>query len=152
MLYSGCVLPPPEREANRAPSIWFFSDGACYPQAAEIGGVQTNGNAASGCGLPAGSGLDSGCQSPGSWNGPATEGTSFPTYWTVSNCGDNTRRVCYDIYFRHDSGHESDWEYACVVLSKDPSSGLWYRNGIVLEEDPNQPYISWGDLETWDAG
>ncbi|KAH0526994.1 hypothetical protein TsFJ059_002038 [Trichoderma semiorbis] len=131
--------------------IWFFSDGACYPQAAEINGQQTNGNGASGCGVPAGSHLDSGCQSPGQWRGAGTQGTSFPTYWTTTDCNDGTRRVCYDIYFRHDSGHESDWEYACVVLSR-ASNGLWFRNGIILEEDPNQAYISWGDLETWDDG
>jgi hypothetical protein len=130
--------------------VWFFSSGSCYPQAAEINGQQTNGNAGSGCGLPAGTGLDKGCQSPGPWQGPATEGTPFPTYWTRSDCSDGTRRVCFDIYFRHDSGHESDWEWACVVMKKGPD-GLWYRAGILLEQDPNQKYVSWGDLETWDT-
>ncbi|RFU24951.1 Acyl-CoA hydrolase, partial [Scytalidium lignicola] len=135
--------------------LWFFSDGSCYPQAAETNGQQTNGNGASGC-LVNNNGLAQGCQDPGSWNGPATRGTSFPTYWTYTDCDDGTRRVCYDIYFRHDSGHESDWEWVCVVLSKD-SNDLWFRNGIILEQDnklPGQtgtPYYPWGDLETFDG-
>ncbi|EFX04137.1 acyl-thioesterase 2 [Grosmannia clavigera kw1407] len=53
-----------------------------------------------------------------------------------------------------DSGHESDWEWACVVLQKG-SDNLWYRRGIFMEQDNKggngTPYYSWGSLETFDG-
>lgn len=84
--------------------MWHFADGACYPQAAEVDGKQTDGNEPGGdwCIL---ANLPSGCQDPGPWNGANTQGTDFPTYYTAKYCsGDNTWRISYGLYFRHVSG------------------------------------------------
>jgi hypothetical protein len=81
--------------------MWHFADGSCYPQAAEVNGVQTNGNEPGGdlCVL---ANLPSGCQDPGTWNGANTQGSDFPTYYTAKYCsGDNTWRISYNLYFRH---------------------------------------------------
>ncbi|KAH8811197.1 hypothetical protein F5884DRAFT_749589 [Xylogone sp. PMI_703] len=126
---------------------WHFADGACYPQAAETNGAQTNGNEPGGdlCFIP---NLPSGCQDPGPWTGANTHGTSFPTYYTANFCPDsNTWRLVYSVYFRHDSGHESDWEFAAVVLQKD-AGGLWFRDCIYLEQDGSHPCVNYGDFVT----
>jgi len=128
--------------------MWHFADGSCYPQAAEVDGVQTNGNEPGGdlCVID---NLATGCQNPGPWLGPNTEGTSFPTYYTLGYCsGDNTWRIAYDIYFRHDSGHESDWEYVIVVFTQD-SGSLWYRDYVIFEQDGNTPTETWGTMDTF---
>jgi hypothetical protein len=81
--------------------MWHFADGSCYPQAAEVDGVQTNGNEPGGdlCVL---ANIPTGCQDPGPWLGANTQGTDFPTYFTAKYCsGDNTWRISYSLYFRH---------------------------------------------------
>ncbi|RFU26981.1 hypothetical protein B7463_g9374, partial [Scytalidium lignicola] len=126
---------------------WHFADGSCYPQAAEVNGQQTNGNEAGGdlCII---SQLANGCQDPGPWNGANTQGSSFPTYYTANYCPDsNTWRIVYSVYFRHDSGHESDWEFAAIVLQKD-SNNLWFRDCIFLEQDGSHPCVGYGSFTT----
>ncbi|KIM98963.1 hypothetical protein OIDMADRAFT_146637 [Oidiodendron maius Zn] len=136
--------------AMDAAPMWHFADGSCYPQAAEVNGQQTNGNEAGGdlCVL---ANLPSGCQDPGPWLGANTQGTDFPTYFTAKYCsGDNTWRISYNLYFRHDSGHESDWEFMVVVLQQDPGNGNWFRDEVIFEQDGSSPHVNWGNLDTFD--
>lgn len=71
----------------------------CYPEDAEYGGVQVDGNnpAPDYC-----TNLGKGCRSPGPLNGRNTQGAPFPVYYTIKECSGRVR-VAYSIYFKHAS-------------------------------------------------
>ena len=90
----------PHRAAMAAVPMWHFgrprSMKPCYPEdAVQSDGSQTNGN-----GAEYQTNIGKGCKDPGDWHGQNTQGSPFPTYYTVTRCGDSWR-VTYYLYFKH---------------------------------------------------
>jgi hypothetical protein len=52
----------------------------------------------------------------------------------------------YDVYFKKDTGHESDWEWA-VVIYQNVGGDNYERSEIVFEQDGASPRESWGDIQ-----
>ena len=132
--------------------LFFFAAGSCYPQDGEVDGQQTNGNPTTLCTINA---LSKGCLHQIPWSGQFnTKGNQVATYFSMDYCsGDNSWRVTYNLYFRHDASHESDWEWVSVIWKQDSHDGTWFTEGIMMEQDGQNAYYSWGNLNTfWDNG
>lgn len=114
----------------------------CYPEAAEINGVQVQGVDSDLCF----SSQNGGCADPGPWNGPNSPGNPFPVYYTVRQCNDNEWRVAYSIYFKKDSGHKNDWENSIVIWNGD-GNGNWIRSGTLLSMHSGWDYIQWDQIQ-----
>ncbi|KAF8466311.1 hypothetical protein BDZ91DRAFT_657955 [Kalaharituber pfeilii] len=115
----------------------------CYPQDAVQNGVQTDGNAPDFGFRPL---LNNGCSDPGEWNGPNSQGNPFPIYFSVTQCQPHEYRVTYSIYFRHDSGHKSDWENVAVVWQGDENN-QWYRARLLIGQHGRWVSLNWGDIQ-----
>ncbi|KAH6885196.1 hypothetical protein B0T10DRAFT_492168 [Thelonectria olida] len=114
----------------------------CYPEAAEINGVQVQGVDSDLCF----SSQNGGCADPGPWNGVNSPGNPFPVYYTVRKCNDNEWRVAYSIYFKKDSGHKNDWENSIVIWNGD-GNGQWTRTGTLLGWHSGWDYIKWNEIQ-----
>ncbi|KAI9868481.1 MAG: hypothetical protein M1813_005925 [Trichoglossum hirsutum] len=115
----------------------------CYPEDAVVNGVQTNGNDPD---LGNWGRMDDGCAYPGDWHGPMSPGNPFPVYFTIKQCSTNEYRVAYNIYFKHDSGHVSDWE-GVIVTWKGDGSGQWWRDRILLGQHGKYVSKVWGEIQ-----
>jgi len=81
--------------------MWNLANGACYPEAAETNGQQTNGHDQDSCGF-AYTPIDKYCHSSVPFAGAKTPGAPFPTYYGMKFCpNDHSWRVAYSIYFDH---------------------------------------------------
>ncbi|KAH6667463.1 hypothetical protein B0J14DRAFT_489443 [Halenospora varia] len=139
--------------AQAAAPLWYMASGSCMASAAEDGqGHQTNG-----VDVPVVICTDhqaDGCPQQPQWQGPNTgyynlPGEPFgnvPTYWKVSHCpGDNSWRVFYGVYFKHDMSHKSDWEWAIVKFA-DQGNNMWSRYGLLMETDGSYGVGYWGNI------
>ena len=136
--------------AQIAQPLFFFASGSCYPQDGEVNGRQTDGNGQDNCIIK---NLSKGCQHQIPWSGNFnTKGPQVATYYSIDYCsGDNTWRVTYNLYFRHDQGHKSDWEWVSVIWKQDGGDQTWYTDSIILEQDGNHVHHAWADFGTfWD--
>ena len=79
--------------ASMRPMLYTKDYEACYPTAALNAAGQQHGTEPNNWPDAA-----TGCVSAG----PPGVGNPFPTYWTVTRCGDNELRVVYSLYFQHD--------------------------------------------------
>lgn len=113
----------------------------CYPEDAENNGQQTDGNDSTYC-----TNLNKGCRDPGPWNGANSPGNPIPVYYTIKECNGKVR-VAYSIYFRHDSGHMSDWENIIVEWTGNGQGG-WVRESIRLGQHSDFQYIPWGEIQS----
>jgi len=94
--------------------------------------------------------MDGGCQNKIIWVGhDYAQGALEPQYYSISKCGDNTYRVVYNLFFKHDSGHPYDWEWAAVIWHQD-GAGLWYTSNVILEQDGFHADYPWSKLDTFD--
>ncbi|CAG5158182.1 uncharacterized protein ALTATR162_LOCUS5026 [Alternaria atra] len=148
------------KAAEAASPMWHMASGSCLPGAAEDGqGHQTNGVDISVvlCGInqnQAGGCADSTYRGP-NWpyaNIPGEPFQQIPTYYKVAYCpGDDSWRVSYHVYFKHDVSHKSDFEWAVVKFTKQ-SDGLWYRYGLLMETDGDYGVGFWNDVpSTFDS-
>ncbi|TVY52721.1 hypothetical protein LCER1_G005411 [Lachnellula cervina] len=141
----------PLTAVKSAAPLWHLDLKTCFPSAA----VQSDGSQ-----TPSVDNDD--CQVLGSLNdgcpvqAPQTEqeqpSTSFPTYYTIRQCSnDSSWRVVYDVFFQKvgippkDTGHPYDWEWAAVKFVQN-SDGQYVRDGIWLEQDGNHPYTAWSNI------
>lgn len=136
----------PHGVAMAAVPMWHFGRPRgvkpCYPEdAVQADGSQTNGNPAIFLGD-----IGKGCADTGDWHGPNSQGNPFPTYYTISKC-DDSWRVTYYLYFKHDVGHESDWEWVSVVWWQDGDSDQWYRGTLLQSYHKGQKAERWADIQ-----
>ncbi|KAF3063759.1 hypothetical protein GL218_02486 [Daldinia childiae] len=119
----------------------------CYPESAQINGNQVDGNDPDSGNW---SNLGRGCADPGPWINPKSggpgQGNPFPVYYTINQCKDHEFRVTYSIYFKHDSGHKSDWEVVSVVWQGD-SNNMWTRSQLMLGQHGGYVTRNWGDIQ-----
>ncbi|CAF1428881.1 unnamed protein product [Didymodactylos carnosus] len=134
--------------------MWHFgrslSRTPCYPDSATQDGkgghIQMNGSPAALTGAGT-------CNNPGEWKGSRTRGNPFPTYYTVKYCpGDNSWRITYSLYFKHDATHMSDWEWVSVVWWQDSGTDNWYRGYLLQSYHKGQKAERWGDIQNTFAG
>ncbi|KAI9705030.1 MAG: hypothetical protein M1836_006812 [Candelina mexicana] len=136
----------PHRVAMAAVPMWHFGRPRgmkpCTPQdAVQSDGSQTNGNDPE----PQ-ENIGRGCYDIGDWHGANSQGNPFPTYYTVKKCGDSWR-VTYSLYFRHDSGHKSDWEWVSVVWWQDGNTDQWYRGYLLQSYHSGSKAEKWQDIQ-----
>ncbi|KAK4505150.1 hypothetical protein PRZ48_003113 [Zasmidium cellare] len=133
----------PKSAAIQAAPLWFLPTSTCFPSPAEVNGQQTNGNDPDHCNINK---IDSNCPQQPDWQGPYTKANSFPTYYYVKYCGDVDQwRILYDVYFKKDTGHKSDWEWAVMVF-KNNGNGGYNRDSVIMEQEGNHGYSSWSSI------
>ncbi|KAI2465951.1 hypothetical protein F4781DRAFT_371514 [Annulohypoxylon bovei var. microspora] len=119
----------------------------CYPESAQINGKQADGNDPD-----AGNwaNLNRGCADPGAWLSPKKggplQGNPFPVYYSINQCKDHEFRVSYSIYFKHDSGHKSDWEGVTVVWKGDGNNN-WERTHLMFGQHGGYDVKKWSDIQ-----
>lgn len=141
----------PHGVAMAAVPMWHFGRPRgmkpCYPEdAVQADGSQTNGNDPQ-----YQTNIGKGCADTGDWHGQNSQGKPFPTYYTVSRCSDSWR-VTYYLYFKHDSGHKSDWEWVSVVWWQDGNSDQWYRGALLQSYHKGQKAEGWGNIQNTISG
>ncbi|KAF2092591.1 hypothetical protein NA57DRAFT_49901 [Rhizodiscina lignyota] len=145
--------------AQAAAPMWHMPSGTCMPSAAEDGnGHQTNGVGPDNCNIGK---LGHNCPAQPQWLGPQTgyyniPGEPFgnvPTYYANGFCqSDNTWRIIYYVYFKKDTGHESDWEGVVMKFSNPNGDNNWVRSSVIFEQDGNKPEKSYEDInDTFDG-
>lgn len=130
--------------------LFFFAAGSCYPQDGEVNGQQTNGHDTTLCTVDK---LADNCETQIPWQGSSqAKGPQVTTYFSIDYCsGDNSWRITYNLYYDHDSGHKSDWEWVSVVWNQDSSDHTWFTKSIIMEQDGDHVWYDWGDLDSfWD--
>ncbi|KAI1407146.1 hypothetical protein F5Y13DRAFT_183622 [Hypoxylon sp. FL1857] len=119
----------------------------CYPESGQVNGQQTDGNDSD---LGVWANLNKGCADPGPWLNPKKggplQGNPFPVYYTINQCGEHEFRVTYSIYFKHDSGHKSDWEGVTMVWQGDNNNN-WTRRQLWVGQHGGWDKINWGDVQ-----
>ncbi|KAF1999782.1 hypothetical protein P154DRAFT_554604 [Amniculicola lignicola CBS 123094] len=138
---------PGHAAAMSSTPMWHFGrplgQNPCYPEAAETNGRQTDGNSPD-----SGINPSRGCADPGPWTGQNSQGNPFPVYYTIKQCSANDMRIGYSIYFKHDSGHKSDWENVIVKWSKpDESVNNWTRVEALLGFHGKWKSYGWNDIQ-----
>lgn len=91
----------------------------------------------------------SGCPHPG----PYGLSNPFPTYYTVSYCGDDELRVVYNLYFQKDGwsntlislGHMHDWERIIVIWRR--TGGQWTRRELLKSFHSGYMHDNWKDVQ-----
>ncbi|KAF2108394.1 thermolysin metallopeptidase [Lophiotrema nucula] len=139
--------------AQAASPLWYLPTGSCLPSAAEDGqGHQTNGVDVPVVLCGVNQNQAGGCPTAPAWTGPNTpyngDGTFeyAPTYYKTGYCPhDQSWRVMYAIYFKHDASHKSDWEWE-VTSWKKSDDGKWYRYGLLMETDGDYGVGYWRDI------
>jgi hypothetical protein len=150
--------------------MWMLPGGTCFPSAASWDGVQNPGNAPDNCNILE---LNHNCpEQPGQdGSNNQVEAHTFPTYYVVRNCPDDTWRVAYDVYFTkvcfakrkvskrenlrfltvlsfQDTGHRNDWEWAVVIWRRwnEGDSSKFVRWGVKLEQDGDHAWVEWDKI------
>ncbi len=131
--------------AVEAAPVYFFGTtdtvnlDPCYPESAVvIGSTPPKPNPGTGGmgGVPSWN-PGQWCSDPGTFQGPFTEGNSFPVYVSAGYCEEKREwRVNYALYFVH-SGHllggqKHDWESVTVVFKEDVEFEDWWHRDVSL--------------------
>ncbi|KAH8812652.1 hypothetical protein F5884DRAFT_314506 [Xylogone sp. PMI_703] len=138
-----------------AAPLWYQATSACLASAAEDGqGHQTDGVDVPVVLCAINEQQDGGCPPAPTWLGAKTPYynvqnepfPTIPTYYFTQKCdSDNTWRVFYGVYFKHDASHKSDWEWA-IVLWRNTAPGEWTRAGLLMETDGDYGWGEWNSI------
>jgi hypothetical protein len=89
----------PLTAVKAAAPLWHFDVKTCFPTAAtQADGSQTKSLQNDYCGIDGA--LNQGCPVQAKQTQQEQTSTSFPTYYTVRQCPDNSWRIVYDVFFQ----------------------------------------------------
>lgn len=115
------------------------------PSAAENNGQQTNGAVADNCNIGS---LAAGCPPQPQFKGintfyggiPGEPSAIIPTYFRIQKCyGDSSGsnqswRIVYYVYFKKDTGHETNWEDIVMRFTEVGKTDTWFRDSVIMEQ------------------
>ncbi|KAF2098625.1 hypothetical protein NA57DRAFT_75863 [Rhizodiscina lignyota] len=141
--------------AQAAAPLWYMATSSCLPSAAEDGnGHQTDGVDVDVVLCAVNQKQDGGCPPAPAWTGantgyyniPGEPFPNIPTYFQIGYCdADQSWRIYYGVYFKHDVSHKSDWEWAIVKFTNQ-GNNQWSRYGVLMETDGSYGVGYWGDI------